>query len=141
MTNSKISVTVLAKNAERTIKKTLESLISFDEVLVFDTGSTDNTLAICKEFSWVKVICIPFEGFGKTHNKASKLASHPWILSVDSDEILSRELCEEIRHLNLKTNTIYKIRRTNYFNEKQITTCAGWNPDWVARLYHKETTK
>ncbi|NDD58915.1 MAG: glycosyltransferase family 2 protein [Chlamydiae bacterium] len=140
MADNKISVTILVKNGDRTIKKTLDSVRGFDEVLVFDTGSTDQTLSICQQFPFVKVINIPFEGFGKTHNRASALARNPWILSIDSDEMISEELLEEIHSLRLEPSSIYKIRRKNFLNQKHITTCAGWDPDWVSRLYHKGTT-
>lgn len=135
-----ISVTILTKNSEETLKKTLDSLKDFIEVLVLDTGSADKTESICAEFSNVKFIKHPFQGFGPTHNVASSLALHDWILSIDSDEILSDGLQTEIQAVELEENTIYSIRRHNFFNKKRIVTCAGWDPDWVVRLYNRKKT-
>jgi len=135
-----ISVTILTKNSSETLEETLKSTIGFSEVLVLDTGSTDNTLEICKRYPHVKVISHDFIGFGPTHNLASSLTSHDWVLSVDSDEVVTPALKEEILSLNLDSSSVYKIRRHNYFNGKRIKGCAGWDPDWVVRLYNKKTT-
>src|SRR5262245_36827039 len=106
-----ISITILTKNSQNTLKATLESLKTFPEVLVYDTGSTDNTLLLAESFSNVKIHQGNFQGFGPTHNTASSLTTHDWILSIDSDEILSPSLIEEIHKLSLDTNCIYEIPR------------------------------
>lgn len=135
-----ISVTILTKNSSRTLQKTLESLRDFPEVLVYDNGSTDSTLEIAKKFSNVQIVQGSFDGFGKTHNRASLLAENDWILSVDSDEVLSKELSTEILQATLDPQTVYALRRDNYFRGKLIRCCAGWHPDIVARLYHRKHT-
>ena len=136
-----ISVTILTKNCQDTLKETLSSIQKFPEVLIFDSGSTDNTLAIAAQFPNVKIIHGKFTGFGPTHNVASSHATHSWILSIDSDEVLSSELVEEIFHLNLDLNKVYQINRKNYFNGKWIRWCGGWHPDPVVRLYNKTGTR
>lgn len=135
-----ISVTILVKNGEVTIRETLDSLTRFDEVVVYDTGSTDGTLKIAKEYSNVKIYKAPFEGFGVSHNKASAKAKHNWILSVDCDEVITKELADEILSLDLDTKSVYKMIRHNYFNGKWIKGCAGWHPDWIVRLYNRKST-
>lgn len=136
-----ISFTILTKNSERALKKTLNSLRSFPEVIVFDTGSSDHTLSITKSFSNVVIHQGKFEGFGKTHNRASSLATHNWIFSIDSDEILSPSLIDEIQQLNLDPHCLYEISRHNFLNDKWIKGCGGWYPDPVIRLYHREMTQ
>lgn len=136
-----ISVTILTKNSQETIAATLESVRSFPEVLILDTGSTDQTLQIAASFANVRIIQKPFQGFGKTHNLASTLASHDWILSIDSDEVLSPELSSEILGLQLKRPVVYSVDRHNHFQGKHIRCCAGWHPDRIVRLYHRETTQ
>jgi glycosyltransferase involved in cell wall biosynthesis len=136
-----ISATVLTKNSEPTLRATLESLRSFPEVLVYDTGSSDKTLAIAGTFPNVRIVNGVFTGFGPTHNTASALASHDWILSIDSDEILSSELVEEIRNLKLDASAVYQLQRHNFFNGKWIRWCGGWYPDPVIRLYHRKQTR
>ncbi len=133
-----ITVTILTKNSAETLASTLDSVKEFPEVLVYDTGSSDRTVELAKQFSNVKVVEGPFEGFGPTHNKASSLASHDWILSIDSDEVLSPELSKEILQLELSLSTVYRIDRHNFFNQKWIRCCGGWYPDPVIRLYHRQ---
>ena len=135
-----ISVTILVKNSEETLEATLLSVAFFPEVILLDTGSTDRTLEIGKKFENVRIFYAPFEGFGKTHNRATSLASHDFILSLDSDEILSDELSQEILSLSLDSETVYSILRENYFRGKHITGCSGWHPDWVSRLYNRKRT-
>lgn len=135
-----ISVTVLTKNSAKTLKKTLESLKTFPEVLLFDTGSTDETLEIAKSFSNVSVHCGEFKGFGPTHNQASSLAAHDWILSVDSDEQLTEALAQEILSTKLDPLCVYQVRRHNFLAGKRIKGCSGWDPDFVVRLYHRNHT-
>ena len=134
-----ISVTILTKNSERHLDKVLEALQAFDEVVIYDTGSTDQTLCIARQYGNVKVYEGPFEGFGPTHNCASEKASHDWILSIDSDEIVSEELVKEIRSLQLEDRCVYSIWRKNLFNGKWIRWC-GWYPDRVKRLYNRRST-
>ena len=120
-----ISVTILAKNSERKLAQVLEALRYFDEVLLIDTGSTDSTVKIAQEFANVHIKKLPFEGFGKTHQKASLLAKHDWILSVDSDEVVSEGLSKEILTLKLDSSCVYLIPFQNTFNKKWIKWCGG----------------
>jgi glycosyltransferase involved in cell wall biosynthesis len=136
-----ISVTVLVKNGAETIEKTLRALHLFSEVIVADTGSTDRTKEIARQFPNVKVVDVPFEGFGKTHNLASSLATHDWILSIDSDEVVEPMLAEEILALKLDQAQVYRLNRQNYFNGKWIRCCSGWYPDRIVRLYHRRHTQ
>ncbi|NGX60161.1 MAG: SPBc2 prophage-derived glycosyltransferase SunS [Chlamydiae bacterium] len=135
-----ITATILTKNSQKTLKKTLDSLGNFSEVIVLDSGSSDETLTIAKKYANVKVHLSPFLGFGPMHNYATKLANHDWILSIDSDEILSKELSKEILSLELDPEKIYSVQRHNFFNGKRIKWCGGWHPDWVTRLYHRSKT-
>lgn len=135
-----ISVTILTKNSEATLASTLDSATSFSEVLVYDTGSTDKTLQIAKTYPNVRIVNESFLGFGPSHNRASELAKHDWILSIDSDEVLSSSLSQEILLLALSEDYVYSLDRHNYFNGKRIKSCAGWYPDRVIRLYNKKKT-
>lgn len=134
-----ISVTILTKNSEKYIAQVLNSVQSFDEVLIYDTGSQDNTLKIAASYPNTTILKEAFEGFGETHNKASSRAKHDWILSIDSDEIVSPELDREINKTKLDLNTVYSFPRHNYFNNKFIKWC-GWYPDVQFRLYNRKTT-
>lgn len=95
-----VSVHVLTWNSGKTLRKALESVRSCAEILVIDGGSADNTLAIAKEFG-ARVIPQPHQGrsiedFAAVRNLGLKHATHPWILTLDSDEYASTELLGEI---------------------------------------------
>lgn len=131
-----LSITILTKNAELTIQKTLDALTCFDDVIVVDNGSEDNTCHIASSYPNVTIHHHHFIGFGPLHNYASSLAKYDWILSVDSDEIVSQALIAEIHECTLDPEYVYTIPRKNYFNGKWIQSC-GWYPDRPIRLYHR----
>lgn len=118
----------------------LSALDLFGEIAIYDNGSTDNTLAIAENFPKVSIHKGPFLGFGPTHNKISDLAIHDWILSVDSDEVVTAEMVQEINNLKLNENCVYTFPRKNYYNGKWVRWC-GWHPDRVIRLYNRNTTR
>lgn len=134
-----ISVTVLTKNSERHIARCLSSLALFPEIILLDNGSTDQTIAIAAGFSNVIVRQASFLGFGPLKNLAASYASHPWILSIDSDEVLSPELVQNIITRNLHPTTIYRFLRHNYYGKRLINAC-GWENDYVLRLYNRQST-
>jgi len=137
---NKISVTILTKNSQTYIDECLSALSDFDEIIVLDNGSTDSTIEIAKSFANVKVFENEFIGFGPLKNLALSYASNEWILSVDSDEIFSKELVEEILNAKLDESCVYSILRDNYYNKK-LVKCCGWANDYVDRLFNKNTTK
>lgn len=134
-----ISATILLKGTPKHLEKVLSSLVFVDEVLLYDNGASEEALSICKKFSNAKVYAGPFYGFGKTHNLASAQAKNDWILSVDSDEVVSEALKQELKALQLDINNVYSVPRHNYFQGKWIKGC-GWFPDRVFRLYNRRTT-
>jgi len=136
-----ISVTILTKNCAAILPEALRPLAPFAEVIVADTGSTDETWEAVSAFPNVQFFEIPFDGFGPAHNIAASLASHDWILSIDSDEVLSDDLIEEIKTLQLDPACVYAIGRDNYFNGKRIRGCSGWYPDTVVRLYNRKAAR
>jgi len=131
-----ISVTILTKNSAKYLQEVLQALELFDEVLIYDNGSEDATLAIAQQFSNISTHLGPFYGFGPTHNGASNLAKNGWILSIDSDEVVTPALAEEIAAIALQRHSVYSIARNNYYNGKWIRWC-GWYPDRQVRLYHR----
>jgi len=133
-----ISVVIMAKDAQATINKCLESLVEFGEVILYLNDTTDNTKEIASKFDNVKVIDGEFLGFGPTKNKAAKYSSNDWILSLDSDEVLSSNFVENLKQLTLNLNNVYSILRTNFYKQSQIKHC--WGNDIIVRLYNKTKT-
>lgn len=134
-----ISVTILTKNSASLLPKVLTALKGFQEVVIYDTGSTDATCQLAADYANVSIHYGYLDGFGPTHNRASNLATCDWILSVDSDEIVTEELFQELLHIQLDPDTVYSFPRHNYYRGKWIRWC-GWYPDRQARLYHRKKT-
>ncbi|NGX27908.1 MAG: SPBc2 prophage-derived glycosyltransferase SunS [Candidatus Anoxychlamydiales bacterium] len=135
-----ISIVMLSKNSSETIKRVLDALKDFDEIILLDTGSADNTLEIAKTFENVKIRKSTFNGFGALRNEGAKLAKNTWILAIDSDEIIPTNLKNELLSLNLDPENIYGFYFHNYYNDKLIK-CCGWYPEKHLRLYNKNKTE
>lgn len=135
-----ISVTILTKNSAAYLAECLSALEAFAEVVIIDNGSTDDTVAIASGFRNVTVYKHPFIGFGPLKNMAVNMASNDWILSVDSDEIVTPELAHEILSLNLNSNIVYEMDRDNYYHRRLICGC-GWENDRVERLFNRKSTR
>lgn len=134
-----ISVVVLAKNNEVTIEKTLKSLENFEDVVVYDNGSSDQTMEIVKNFSNVNLIEGKFKGFGWTKNQAASFAKNEWILIIDSDEVVDEQLFKTLQYKELNQNTVYQLNFKAFYKDIQVKYC-GWNNQKIKRLYNKTKT-
>jgi glycosyltransferase involved in cell wall biosynthesis len=135
-----VSAVMIVKNGAKTIEKSLESLKQFDDVVVYDNGSTDGTQAIASQYPNVRLIEGQFDGFGTTKNRAASYALHEWILIIDSDEVVDTELLNALQTQPLDPNTIYIVNFLAYYKEIPIRHC-GWNNQKIRRLYNKTVTK
>ena len=135
---SPLSIVIICKNEANVIAATLESLTGItDDVLVYDNGSTDNTIEIIKKFP-VRLIEGKWEGFGKTKNKANGLARYDWILSLDADECINEELKQSLLEFDEPdAKTIYKIRFRNFLGNRPLYY-GEWGRDWHMRLFNKK---
>ncbi len=133
-----ITVVIIAKNAQSTISKTLKSLESFTEVVLYLNDCNDDTKKIASTYKNVKIIEGSFIGFGDTKNKASSYAKNDWILSLDSDEVLSEDFIKNLNEIVLEDKTIYKILRSNYYKDIEVKHC--WGKDEIVRLYNRKKT-
>lgn len=98
MRKHSISVVIITLNCGEILKKTLESVKWCDEILIVDSGSTDQTLEICRDYNCT-IHSHPFEGYGKQKRYAVQLAKNDWVLSIDGDEVVSPSLKNEIETL------------------------------------------
>ena len=95
--NYTLSVILIAKNEEDRIERCLRSVAPIaDEIIVLDSGSTDRTVEIARQFT-PKVFETDWPGYGPQKQRALEKAVGDWVLSIDADEELSPELCEEIQ--------------------------------------------
>ncbi len=134
-----ISATIICFNEAEKIGRCIESLLPVaDEIIVLDSGSTDETVSIAKRLG-AQCSYHAFDGHIQQKNRAASLASHDWILSLDADECLSSDLQERI--LAIKRASVgvdaYQMNRRNNFCGKWIKH-GGWYPDKKVRLFKKE---
>lgn len=90
-----LSVIIITKNEEANIRRCLESVRFANEIIVLDSGSTDNTVAIAQEYT-EHVFITDWRGYGVQKQRALLRATGDWVLNLDADESLSKELQEEI---------------------------------------------
>jgi glycosyltransferase involved in cell wall biosynthesis len=138
-----LSLIIITKNEAHNIAKCINSTQGIaEEVIVFDSGSTDGTQEICRQLG-ARVYETDWPGFGPQKNRALQEAAGEWILSLDADEQLSPELKEEIiTILNGEHNNAvsYSIpRKSSYCG--QFMKHSGWWPDQVVRLFKKSAGK
>jgi len=136
-----LSVSIITLNEERNIARCLRSLQDIaDEIVVVDSGSTDQTKQICESFG-VSFIVQPFLGFIEQKNFAMAATTHPFVLSIDADEELSPELKQSI--IIEKNNGFpfpgYIMSRRSWFCDKWIGH-GTWYPDRKLRLVKKESS-
>lgn len=141
-TRPTLSVAIITKNEEANIRRTLESVKWADEIVVVDSGSTDRTCDIAREFG-AKVFIEEWKGFAKQKNSAIDTCSSDWILSLDADEEVSQELAHEIRIVldgyaasPASSYDGYWISRRNMFLGRWIKH-GGFYPDTKARLFKR----
>ncbi|MBI5328277.1 MAG: glycosyltransferase family 2 protein [Deltaproteobacteria bacterium] len=133
----KLSVTIITLNEEANIHACLESVKWADEILVSDSGSSDKTVQICKEYG-AKVFNDVWFGFGKQKNLIVSRARNNWILNIDADERVTPALRKEMESvLNNGGCDGYNIPRKNFFGGRWIKYC-GWYPDYNLRFYKKD---
>ena len=136
---NKVSVILICQDEESRIRSCLESVSWADEIVVVDSGSTDKTLEIAREYTRNIHIQSDWQGFGPQKRFAEEQASHDWIFSIDADEIVSEELKRGIIDALKKTDerAVYRVNRLTSFCGKMIRH-SGWHPDWIVRLYNKK---
>ncbi|MBC8146833.1 MAG: glycosyltransferase family 2 protein [Bacteroidetes bacterium] len=135
-----LSVVIISHNEEKFIADAVKSALFADEVLVLDSGSTDETCSIAKNLG-AKVMHQEWLGFGMQKNKATELAKNDWVFVLDSDERITLELQSEILStLNNPMTDGYYVARLNNFFGKDIRYC-GLYPDYSIRLFNREKGK
>ena len=83
-----VSVIIIVKNGEEFIERALKSAVWANEIIILDSGSSDNTLEISKKYTDNIHISETWPGFGKQRQNAQKLANSDWIFMLDADEEL-----------------------------------------------------
>lgn len=137
----KLSIAILACNEAANLRRTLPSVAWADELLVVDSGSTDDTIAIARSFG-AKVFSEPWKGYGPQMNSAIEKCTSPWVFSLDADEVLTPELQTEIQTLlkgEPKFDAYWVPRRNQIFG--RWMRFGGQYPDYKLRLFRQGTAR
>ncbi len=139
MPRARLSVALITKNESEKIEKCLRSVEWADEIVIVDSGSTDDTLEKAAHFTDKIFVETDWQGFGPQRRRAHARATGDWVLTIDADERVTPELKEEILCV-LKEDD-----RSKVFEFPHLTWCfgsfirhSGWYPNYVLRLYPRD---
>jgi glycosyltransferase involved in cell wall biosynthesis len=136
---TRVTATVITFNEAAHIEAALGSLAFADEIVVVDSESTDDTVAIARRFT-EHVFVRPWPGYSAQKNFAAAQASHDWIFSLDADERVSLPLADEIRTWARSETaaraTGYRIPRVTFHLGRWLRS-TDWYPDRQLRLYDR----
>lgn len=130
-----ITVCTLCLNEAGNLPRCLSQIKDFQEWLVLDTGSSDDSIQIARDLG-ARVESTPWKGFSKTRDEHFKLSTQPWILWLDADEELTPDFIEELRNIlpGIDQHAGYEINRLMFFEGRWIRH-GDWFPDRVTRLF------
>lgn len=134
---SKLTAIIIAKDEEEMLGDCLDSVKFCDEIVVVDTGSKDDTVQLAKKKN-AKVFCHAMIDYADIRNKGKEYASNEWILYIDADERITKELAESMKEAIKDTSfSAFKVKRKNFY---------FGNHEWpyvekLERLFRKEKLK
>jgi glycosyltransferase involved in cell wall biosynthesis len=134
-----LSVTIIARDEADRIGAALRSVAFADEVLVLDSGSTDDTVAVARGHG-ARVVETDWPGHVAQKNRAMAMASHPLVLSIDADEVVDLDLAEAVRRVAAAPPegvAGWRLRRANVWLGVRLRG-GGWYPDRRTRLAWKD---
>lgn len=141
-----LSICVLTYNSERLIREVLTPLLTLsDDIVIVDSGSSDNTLAICRELG-CEPHHAPYETHGRQMNLAIQRARHPWVLYMDSDEIMDAQALCWLLQFKLVPNpdphTAWRLCRHWFVLGQPVRTIYPVSsPDFPVRLFHRNVVR
>jgi glycosyltransferase involved in cell wall biosynthesis len=136
-----VTATVITFNEAANIRAALESLSWADEIIVVDSESTDDTVAIARQFT-DRVIVRPWPGYVAQKNFAAEQAAHDWIFSLDADERVTPELASEVAALlnGGPKAAGYRVPRVTFHLGRWMRS-TDWYPDYQLRLYDRRRAR
>ena len=136
-----ISVVIICKNGSKRLAESILSVKGLgDEIMLYDSGSTDGSLDIARQYG-LTIEQGSWEGYGRNRYKAALLAKNDWILMLDTDEVLSDELKRSILDIDLDNiSLVYKFRYRNFFGNTEIKH-GEWGNDAHIRMANRLTVQ
>ena len=137
----KLTVTVITRDEAANIAAALQSVAWADEIIVVDSQSTDDTVAIARGLA-TRVVSRDWPGYSAQKNYAAEIASNDWILSLDADERVTPDLADEIKRLlsGAPAQSGYRIPRVTWYLGRWIRS-TDWYPDYQLRLYDRRAAR
>lgn len=136
-----LGVAIIALNAQARIAECLDALSFADDIVVLDNGSTDDTASIAEAHGARVIVAADWPGFGPQKNRAVAALGTDWILSIDTDEIVTPELAAAIRAAIAAPHAdVYALDRLSSFCGQWVHH-SGWYPDWIPRLFKRGTAR
>lgn len=136
VTRVPLSVTLITLNAAAQLEACLKSVAFADEIVVVDSGSSDDTVALARRYG-ARVIHRDWLGFGAQKQFAVTQAAHDWVLCLDADERVSPELQASIEAVLVAPDRCaYRFPRCNRFLGRYLRHGEGY-PDWSLRLFDR----
>jgi len=136
----KISAILKTKNNEEKLCETLESIKDFDEIIILDEHSTDDTVEIAKEYK-AKIIYVDKNDFSIAQNQALIEAQNDWIFILEENEIIPQKLIFEIQKYILapkKNKNCISFYRKSFYLNKEIKSAKEKN---ILRLFKKDSAE
>lgn len=130
-----VSGVVICINEADRIGACLDSLAWCEQIIVLDSGSTDQTVRIAEARPGVEVHHRPFDDYIQQKNAALDLCTHDWVMSLDADELLPPALVEEIARLDFDVAG-YEIPRQTFLGDHLIRH-GTWRGDHKLRLFRR----
>ncbi|MDQ8022611.1 MAG: glycosyltransferase family 2 protein [Moraxellaceae bacterium] len=135
-----MSAVLVVRDCATQLPATLVALAFCDEIVVVDSGSRDDTVAVARAWG-ARVIEEPWRGFGPQKQFAIEQAVYDWVLCVDSDEVVSTSLCASIEDiLRAPDFHVYEIGRRSLFFGRYLRYGEG-RADYSARLFNRGYAK
>jgi glycosyltransferase involved in cell wall biosynthesis len=136
-TMNKISVIVVAMNEAHDIGACIDSVKGWcQEIIVFDSGSTDGTQDLCRRMG-ATVYETDWPGDGPQKNRALAVATGDWVICLDADEAIGPELKAEIlQAIPVTTDSAFSTPRLSSFCGKEMRH-SGWWPDRIVRVFRR----
>lgn len=137
--SQRISILLPTFNSAATVRESLESVKWADEILVVDSFSTDDTLAICSEYG-ARIVQHEYVNSAKQKNWAVAQCKNEWVLQIDTDEVLEPGAREEIETaVNSAPLQVqaFRLPRKNHVLGRWVRR-AGIYPDFQTRLFRRD---
>jgi glycosyltransferase involved in cell wall biosynthesis len=137
----RITATVITLDEGANIAAALDSVAWADEIVVLDSGSSDDTVELARRYT-DRVFVEPWSGYARHKNRAAELASNDWIFSLDADERVTPELAESIARVRQSSSFSdgYRVARRAHYIDRWVYH-SGWYPDWQVRLYDRRKAR